>query len=764
MTKNCLLAFTSLLFLLFPDHAISDEGMGSMRIKINDFYTDEPVEGAEILITPCNYVGTTDSSGESVIEEVVPFRNYQVDVQADGYIDNATAFVSVEASHETLVYVPLKQKSKISGRVTMNLLLGLLQWPLGNADVKLKKSSGSSFFTIGETQTDFWGRYVFENLDEGSYVISAQAERFSSETANLELEGGQEMVQNFSLSWQREESQADQSPAHTHFTPPQPLFSGADRIFPQLTDPCNREISQEGNTYEQVFYSEPEAVPSIIPGPSELPYLYNNSQVFSTTSGASFVEKGSTIYLRGFAVDKDITMPQDFNPDMPCFDVYGNKNGNFSASIFSYSWSLTDAEGNDHSYLLKPSSASENVSFNMPDHLQTTDHLIASLVVTDEEGITSAPEDITITVAERVDESTCSECHDDHATGYATTRHAQVEGGAECQDCHGLGSEHPMAGDMTVNYWNGVCGQCHIEFAEMQKANHSDPLPFGYYEPGGDFLAICYKCHYTAGYIGAVESGKPFHQFHYESNTLSEIPKDTPNVSCSVCHNPHSAEDQNPYGLRTGSAGTACDTCHYEKWQNAILEGSAGQLGNGYHYPGEDYTVYAGNNNPHRVEDKCVICHMDRKQDVKDVHGVLIIGGHTFRMRDFGPDNIPGNTDDTLNIIVCQGCHEGLGNFDRDGFQTEVKDLIATLGNLLKGNNHQFLPANEPGNCARCHKGGTLPFLDDPDNILENAYTNYKLMVNDRSYGIHNPGYTKQLLEDSIQSIQNNYQPSLKNQ
>ncbi|MCK5256231.1 MAG: carboxypeptidase regulatory-like domain-containing protein, partial [Deltaproteobacteria bacterium] len=216
MIKKYFLAFTSLIFLLFAHNVFSDDGMGSIKMIVNDFYTDEPIEGAEILITPCDYTGITDSSGEAIIEEVVPFRNYQIDVQADGYIDGATAFVSVEASNEIVVYVPLKQKSKISGRVTMKLFLGLLRWPLRNAEVKLKKSSDQSFITIGEIQTDLWGRYLFENLDDGSYVVSAEAKQFSKETVELELEGGQEIIQIFSLSWQREESQADQPLAYAN--------------------------------------------------------------------------------------------------------------------------------------------------------------------------------------------------------------------------------------------------------------------------------------------------------------------------------------------------------------------------------------------------------------------------------------------------------------------------------------------------------------------------------------------------------------------
>ncbi len=86
-----------------------------------------------------------------------------------------------------------------------------------------------------------------------------------------------------------------------------------------------------------------------------------------------------------------------------------------------------------------------------------------------------------------------------------------------------------------------------------------------------------------------------------------------------------------------------------------------------------------------------------------------------------------------------------------------MQQLLDELRDLLTENNHDFLPANEPGNCARCHKGGTVAFLDDPDLVLENAYTNYKLIANDRSRGIHNPGYIKKLLQDSIDSINNDY-------
>lgn len=64
------------------------------------------------------------------------------------------------------------------------------------------------------------------------------------------------------------------------------------------------------------------------------------------------------------------------------------------------------------------------------------------------------------------------------------------------------------------------------------------------------------------------------------------------------------------------------------------------------------------------------------------------------------------------------------------------------------------MPGYRPGDkCATCHRGGTLPFDNDPDLVLENAYTNYKLVGNDRSWGIHNYDYAVKLLTDSIEAV-----------
>ena len=811
-SRSLLLLVLMLVVLqgLIISPALSQNYLGTTKIKIKEFKTKQPLSGAKILITPNNYKGITNSQGEVLIEDIVPFRNYQIRAELEGYIPQETGFVTVKAVEETAVVIPLKKKSVIAGTVKeMGRILFFLRRPLSDAVVVLGREINGKFTPFDAKVTDKSGEYMFDNVDEGQYTVVAVKDGFKrSELKEIATAAGKNKLQNFVLRHSRGQTDSlEIAITDSNTTPKAGPYTAPARIF--LTA-LNAETFKEfywlkqkqpegavalgeegffGNVYTFILPSvgeytiallavdetgavrqasidftaenvPPEAVPSVIPGPSELP-LIDSDILLATSTGASAVTPGSTVYLRGFAVDMNLLSPEEFNPDAPVFDVYGNKNGSFKASLFGYEWMLKDTNGSDVSSLLTPSLTTENVSFQIPQDAQPGDTYTATLTVTDDKEDKSTPKSLTVTVAQQADAASCVTCHSEKAQGYLTTGHA-TKGGATCQSCHGPGSVHVSKTDnpsLSVSYWSGVCGQCHEQFAELQKAYHSDPLPFGYDEPTDGRITSCYRCHYTKGYIGAIESGKPFEEFRYTAAALPEIPQDTPNVSCSVCHDSHNAEAGNPYGLRTGSAGHSCDTCHYEKWQNAILEGMVDEVGNGYYYPGQDYSSYEGEKNPHRGEDKCVMCHMSTAVADMDSKQVRKVGGHTLRMRDYGDDLIPGTADDTLNIQMCQGCHAGLDTFDRNGTQTQVKGLLTDLSNLLKGNNHEFLPANQPGKCARCHKGGTVPFLDDPDKTLEHAYTNYKLFVNDRSYGIHNPGYTKKLLQDSIDSVQT-YQSS----
>jgi predicted CXXCH cytochrome family protein len=244
---------------------------------------------------------------------------------------------------------------------------------------------------------------------------------------------------------------------------------------------------------------------------------------------------------------------------------------------------------------------------------------------------------------------------------------------------------------------------------------------------------------------------------------------DGKSIACVACHDPHGrATKENPTALRAGGVSGLCGTCHQDKWQNILLEGTAGAVSS-YEYPGSSYRFA----NPHNTAGKCVLCHMDTAEEALDAQGNRAVGGHTMRMRSLGTAEALGGyglrsdnpalmrggeaAGNILNLAPCRRCHGGaVETFNYRGLQEEIFGLWMELGNLLREQNSGYLPGYRPGDkCATCHRGGTLPFENDPKLILENAYSNYKLIGSDRSWGIHNPRYVRQLLLDSIASLKN---------
>ena len=75
------------------------------------------------------------------------------------------------------------------------------------------------------------------------------------------------------------------------------------------------------------------------------------------------------------------------------FDIYGNKNGDWSQSAFSFKWSLRDGNGADQTALLN-STTSQNVHFTVPADAQNGDAFIATLTVTGDDGLAGDPAEV----------------------------------------------------------------------------------------------------------------------------------------------------------------------------------------------------------------------------------------------------------------------------------------------------------------------------------------------------------------------------------
>ncbi|MFZ0547536.1 MAG: hypothetical protein WAM60_18965 [Candidatus Promineifilaceae bacterium] len=116
------------------------------------------------------------------------------------------------------------------------------------------------------------------------------------------------------------------------------------------------------------------------------------------------------------------------------------------------------------------------------------------------------------------------------------------------------------------------------------------------------------------------------------------------------------------------------------------------------------------------VDNTCVACHMGEE------------GSHTFE-----PE-----------VARCQECHgDDVENFDINGVQTEVQGMIDELGDLLV--NAGVLSENSPD--------GHPTVTEAPENVGLALYNWLYVAHEDKSLGVHNPDYTRALLQAGIDAM-----------
>ncbi len=285
-----------------------------------------------------------------------------------------------------------------------------------------------------------------------------------------------------------------------------------------------------------------------------------------------------------------------------------------------------------------------------------------------------------------------------------------------------------------------TCSDCHndttlISAKSAQIALTTHVTGEGWHYAGS--RAACTACHSSEGFITMVAAG-----------TGVGDGEDRPDASppnCRTCHQIHTTYTEADWALRTtdpvtlvasgetfdSGKGNLCATCHQPRREIAVEDGIVDVSSThwGPHH-GPQSTMLLGiggwgaDGNPaahySMVEDGCPTCHLP------DDNHLL---------------------SPSLNreaIKSCQSCHADAENFDIGGTQTEVDALIAELEELLiaKG-----LLAGEHGD--------THPVVGEYPEAEAGALWNYILIaVEDGSHGVHNPAYTKALLEASIEALQ----------
>ena len=332
--------------------------------------------------------------------------------------------------------------------------------------------------------------------------------------------------------------------------------------------------------------------------------------------------------------------------------------------------------------------------------------------------------------------------------------------GIQCESCHGPGDAHKSGNisdsKIALDYHIDVCAVCHDSgiyhiYPEQWKFSpHTISSPTFSIDRIG-----CQNCHTGEGFVQSLK-GESVIEDPYEP------------ISCAVCHDPHSNE--NEHYLRTveaslangeiitdGGKGQLCMNCHRSR-QDAIIYVeeylSHLSLNFGPHYSPQADILTASNvptfgetlpSTPHLAacENSCIDCHMATVPYVDDIP---LVGSHTFAVTD---------TTGVDNVAICEKCHESFGvsfkdmkyyianNADQDGdgieegLQFEVQGLLDTLASLLPKNSQNEVEIND----------SSVTLVE-----AEAAY-NYFLVKEDGSFGIHNPAFTVSLLKESIWNL-----------
>ncbi|UCC98709.1 MAG: hypothetical protein JSW66_02195 [Phycisphaerales bacterium] len=301
-------------------------------------------------------------------------------------------------------------------------------------------------------------------------------------------------------------------------------------------------------------------------------------------------------------------------------------------------------------------------------------------------------------------EITCIECHDDTTliTGAKTAWSESVHGTGES---YGRGTR-------------SSCAACHSggAFSAMVAAGLTpDTVKAGDPNPTRQDCRACHQIHtsYTAG-DWALETIDPVVLYAFEN----EIYVGGKGNLCANCHQPRRVIDGYVDDVNGVTNVSSSHWGPHHGPQSAMLLGVGGASAEGY-ASGHSYVL-----------DTCVTCHLSENAT------------HTFE----------------ANADACTSCHGEVDDFDIGGLQTEIEELIVQLRDLLLA---KGLLAEE------------TEYEISDDGVIEEVVVGYHpvvgvypsaeaaalwdyifIAIEDGSVGVHNPRYTKNMLNASIAALQ----------
>ncbi|MHB8277845.1 MAG: hypothetical protein ACYDIA_09360 [Candidatus Humimicrobiaceae bacterium] len=294
------------------------------------------------------------------------------------------------------------------------------------------------------------------------------------------------------------------------------------------------------------------------------------------------------------------------------------------------------------------------------------------------------------------------------------------------------------------------CTDCHndttvIFSKEVQYSNSVHGTGLNFERNAAD----CARCHTSEGFTARIAAGT------FEIAEDATAIQNASPINCRTCHNIHVSYTEADWALKTADPVTLeltgdvydkgssnlCANCHQPRPETAVpvAGGAAVEIKStryGPHHGPQSsmllgvggYGEYKGSNVHYdATKNGCIDCHMTDSAFGKQS------GGHTLKM------TYTFHEAETEFLAGCLKCHEDIESFDRNGVETEIAAMIEELrAHLVKDGLIDDKGAGIVGTFTADQAG---------------ALWNYKTVTEDRSNGLHNPGYAKFLLQTGIDAL-----------
>ncbi|MDM9632096.1 hypothetical protein [Robiginitalea aurantiaca] len=325
-----------------------------------------------------------------------------------------------------------------------------------------------------------------------------------------------------------------------------------------------------------------------------------------------------------------------------------------------------------------------------------------------------------------------------------------ADGTASCVSCHANSTREPIfeafalsahgAGGTFARGNRASCAQCHgsegfIDYVTMGAIDTTGLTPEGIAPKYNPAMAVnCNTCHSSHRTFDFENDGPDYALRNPDPSDLVLAPGITIDFgdasnNCITCHQP-----RNSYEIPTTNTSgvyvvTSTRFGPHHSPQSTMLEGILGaEISGSTGYPARASAT-------HRTGSSCVQCHMGDATAADE-------GGHSWNPTE----------------AACVQCHpngapEGIENFEAD-----MSTLLALL-TQVEGEGYDededgnIIPNGEPVIGILQENGRSRQGIF-PTAAAQAAW-NYKTLEEDQSKGTHNPNYSKALLKNSLEALQN---------